>query len=159
MFDVSCLYGADDFYTIQDDAYILWELYPDFDPLESEFAQAMKDVFDLDVIGQHYFVKQNGALEAVWDCTSSPTFQHNPDAIVFAHPIKTAPSPNLNTIVWVELVGDSGGLAKSVYRIDTVEGEPPFIVSSSADWCLSCSINLNVILFIVYPRRYSKFQV
>jgi hypothetical protein len=47
----------------------------------------------------------------------------------------------------VELVNDSGGLANTIYRINTVKGQPAPTVSSTVEWCLSCSIN--VILFIV----------
>jgi hypothetical protein len=54
-------------------------------------------------------------------------------------------------------VKDSGQLANKVYRINTVQGQPPPNVSSSVDCCLSCSIN--AILFIVLPWQFNKCQV
>jgi hypothetical protein len=149
MFDVSCLIGTPQFDTIQTDAFNVWNNYQGSDPLSGDFAQTMQSQFNLAVIGQHYFVtNQNGDLEAVWDLTSGSPFNGNPGAIVFAHKIKTAPSPDgSDNILWVELVKDSGELANTIYRIDTVKGQPASSVSSSFDWCLSCLIN--VMLFIV----------
>jgi hypothetical protein len=148
MFDVSCLYGTPEFATIQNDAFNTWNAFPDVNPLNPGMAQNMQNQYNLTVDGQHYFVDQNGTLEAVWDLTSSGPFTGNPGAIVFAHKIQTADSPDgLNNIVWVELKGDSGQLANTIYRINTVQGQPPGSVSSSVDSCLSCSIN--AILFIV----------
>jgi len=111
--------------------------------LEAGKAQDIKNQFNLTVDGQHYFVKQGNALEAVWDLTSSGPFAGNSGAIVFAHPIQTAPSPDgSDNIKWVELKKISGGLANTVYRVNTVKGQPPSSVSLSVNWCLSCSINL-----------------
>ncbi|KAF8497839.1 hypothetical protein F5888DRAFT_259250 [Russula emetica] len=127
MFDISCLYGKPEFATIQDDAFKLWDSCPrETDPLSATMAQRIKAQFDLTVDGQHYFANKNGKLEAVWDLTSSGPFKGNQDAIVFAHKIQTAPSPDgADNIVWVELKKDSGGLANTVYRINTVKGQPP----------------------------------
>ena len=158
MFDVSCLYGTPEFTTIQTDAFNVWNSCPEMNPLSAQMAQQMQDQFNLTVDGQHYFANQNGALEAIWDLTSSGPFDGNPGAIVFAHKIQTAASPDgPNNIDWVELTKDSGDLANTVYRINTVQGQPPSSVSSFVDWCLSCSIN--IILFIVFPRRCNKCQV
>lgn len=103
------------------------------------------------VIGQHYFANLDGGNnnpEAVWDFTSGSQFYGNPGAIVYAHKVKTTPAPNpTNDIAWVELTKDSGELANTVYRIETISGVADATVSSSVDWCLSCSIN--VISFIV----------
>jgi len=151
MFDVSCLFGTPKFDTIQSDSFNLWNTSPSNDPLDGGLAQQMQTQFNLTVDGQHYFVEQNGNLSAVWDLTSSGPFSGNPGAIVFAHPIQTADSPDgPDNIAWVELKKDSGELANTIYRINTVKGQPPSSVSSSVDWCLSCSNN--VILFIVFPR-------
>lgn len=128
------------------------------DPLSATMAQGIQDQFNATVDGQHYFVSQNGTLEPVWDLTSSGPFAGNSNAIVFAHKVQNASSPDgSDNIAWVELKKDSGGLANTVYRINTVKGQPPPSVSSSVDWCLSCSIN--VILFIVFLRRFNKCQV
>src|SRR6267154_3814360 len=149
MFDVSCLFGTPKFSTIQNDAFNIWNGCPETDPLSAAMAQRMQAQFNLTVDGQHYFANQNGSLKAVWDLTSSGPFTGNPNAIVFAHKVQTAPSPDgPDNIDWVELKKDSGGLANTVYRINTVKGQPPGNVSSSVDWCLFYSIN--VILFIVF---------
>jgi hypothetical protein len=121
-------------------------------------AQKIQHHFNLTIDGQHYFVNQNGTLEAVWDLRSSGLFKGNQNAIVFAHKIESANSTDgPQNIALVELTNDSGGLAKTVYRINTVKGQPPPKVSSSVGCCRSCSIN--VILFIVFPWQFNKCQV
>jgi hypothetical protein len=148
MIDISCLYGQPEFATIQTDAYNIWNSSPETDPLSAGLAQTIQAQFGLTIDGQHYFANQNGVLEAVWDLTSSGPFSGNPGAIVFAHKVQTADSPDgPNNIAWVELKKDSGELANTVYRVNTVQGQPPSSVSSSINWCPSCSIN--VIRFIV----------
>jgi hypothetical protein len=143
MFDISCMFGTPEFATIQTDAFDIWNSCPETNPLSPTMAQAIQNQFNLTVDGQHYFANQNGALKAVWDLTSSGPFKGNNDAIVFAHKVQTAPSPDgADNIDWVELKKDSGGLANTVYRINTVKGQPPGSVSSSVDCCLSCSINV-----------------
>ena len=144
MFDVSCLYPSSEFYSIQNDAFNIWNACPETDPLGEGIALAIQDAYGIYVDGQHYFVMQNGGLEAVWDMRSSGEFEGNPDAIVFAHKIQSSPSPSgPENIDWVELTKDEGSLANTVYRINTVQGQPPPTVSSSVNWCLSCSINVN----------------
>jgi hypothetical protein len=92
-------------------------------------VQAVKSDFNLNVEGQHYFVQQNGTLVPVWDLRSST---NNPNAIVFAQKVKSAPSPDgPDNIAWLELKGISGGLANLIYRVNTVKGQPPSTVSSS----------------------------
>jgi hypothetical protein len=153
LFDVSCLFGTPEFATIQTDAFEAWDSCPDSgtNPLSAAMAQQIQDRFNLTVDGQHYFVNQSNGLEAVWDLTSSGPFKGNSNAIVFAHKVKTANSPDgSDNVAWVELKKDSGGLANTVYRTNTVKGQPPPSVSSSVDWCLSRSIN--VILFSVPPE-------
>jgi hypothetical protein len=149
MFDISCLYGQPEFATIQNDAFNDWNSCPEINPLGAGIAKSIQDKFGLAVDGQHYFANHNGALEAIWDLTSSGPFSGNPGAIVFAHKVQVADSPDgPNNIAWVELKKDDGELANTVYRVNTVQGKPPSSVSSSINWCLvSCSIN--VIRFIV----------
>jgi hypothetical protein len=134
LFDVSRLFGTSGFATIQNDAFNVWNACPEIDPLSAAMAQRIQDQFNLTVDGQHYFVSQNGTLEPVWDLTSSGPFTGNPGAIVFAHKIQTADSPDgSGNVPWLELVKDSGQLANKVYRINTVQGQPPPNVSSSVD--------------------------
>jgi hypothetical protein len=111
--------------------------------LEPELVQLMKNKHNINVEGQHYFVEQNGALVPVWDLRSSGENTGNPNAIVFAQKVKSAPSPNgPKNIDWVELKKLSGGLANQVYRVDTVKGQPPSTVSSSLNFVSVLSINM-----------------
>lgn len=150
MFDVSCLYGTQEFNTIQVDAFNIWNDCPETSPFGEGIAQAIQDSFGLYVDGQHYFVMQNNALVPVWDLTSSGSYAGNENAIVFAQVVDIAPSPDGQNINWVELTRIGGELANTIYRINTVQGLPPPNVSSSVHWCLSCLID--EIHFIVQPR-------
>jgi hypothetical protein len=121
-------------------------------------VQQVKNKYNIDVEGQHYFVEQNGALVPVWDLTSSGENAGNPNAIVFTEKVKSAPSPDgPENVDWVELKKLSGGLANLVYRVDTVKGQPPSTVSSSLDPVPVVSINM--ISFAVHPRQLYKCQV
>ena len=94
--------------------------------------QLVKSKFNLNVEGQHYFVKQDNSLVPVWDLRSSGENTGNPNAIVFAQKVENAPSPDgPENVDWVELKKLSGELANLVYRVDTVKGQPPTTVSSS----------------------------
>ncbi len=146
------MFGTAEFATIQNDAFNLWSNCNSMDPYDAGMAQDMQNQFNLAVDGQHYFVNLNGALSAVWDLTSSGQFNGNPGAIVFAHKIQTAPSPDgSNNIAWVELKKDSGALADTIYRVNTVQGQPPASVSSSVNLYLSYSINVIFFLCSVTP--------
>jgi len=126
MFDISCLYGTPEFSTIQRDVFCDWDACPSFDPLEPGLVQEMEDNFGITEDGAYYFVNQNGTLVPVWDLRSDGPYAGNPNAIVFAQKVKSAPSPDgpVN-IDWVELKKLSGGLANLIYRVDTVQGQPP----------------------------------
>jgi hypothetical protein len=109
----------------------------------------MKTEFNLTVTGQHYFQKLSGPPVPVWDLRADPPFKNNPDAFVVAHKVKSVPSPDgASDVAWLELVKDSGGLANTIYRINTEAGQPAASVSSSVDWCLSCPINV-ILLYSV----------
>ena len=143
MIDISCLNGQPEFATMQTDAYNIWNSCPEIDPLSAGMAQRIQAQFGVTVDGQHYFANHSGVVAAVWDFTSTGPFSGNPGAIVFAHKVQTAASPDgANNVAWVELKKDDGELANTVYRVDTVQGQPPSSVSSPIGWCLSCSINV-----------------
>jgi len=126
LFDMSCLYGTPEFSTIQKDAFYDWEARPSFDPLKPGLVKEIKDHYGITIDGDYYFVEQNGALVPVWDLRSSGPYAGNPNAIVFAQKYKSTPSPDgpVN-IDWVELQKLSGGLANVIYRVKTVQGQPP----------------------------------
>jgi len=158
MFDISCLYGKQEFSTIQNVAFDDWAASPSTNPLEPGLVQLMKDKHNINVEGQYYFVEQNGSLVPVWDFRSSGENAGRSNAIVFAKKVKSAPSPNgPENIDWVELEKVSGDLANLIYRVDTVKGQPPSTVSSSPDFVPVLSIYMNV--FVVHPRQLYKCQV
>jgi hypothetical protein len=146
MFDISCLYGKPEFSTIQKDGFYDWAAYPTFDPLEPGPVQDMKDHYGITEDGGYYFVVQNGALVPVWDLRSNGPYAGNPNAIVFAQKYKSISSPDgpVN-IDWVELTKLSGGLANVIYRVATVQGQPPPTVGS-LNLCLSYLINVLCLL-------------
>ena len=117
----------------------------------------MQAQFNLNATGQHYFQNISGNLAPVFDFRSIGPFAGNSNAFVVAQKDKSIPSPDnpSNDVAWLELTATSGEFANIIYRINTAGGQPPGSVSSSVDWCLSCSIN--VILFIVQPGRYRNF--
>jgi hypothetical protein len=158
LFDISCLYGKPEFATIQNDAYNDWVACSSFEPLELGLLQDMKDHFGLTLDGIYYFVNQNGNLVPVWDLTSSGPYAGNTNAIVYAQKFKTAPSPSgPANIDRVELKKLSGGLANVIYRVDTVQGQPPSTVNSSFNFCLSHLIN--VYIFVVQTWRFCNCQI
>lgn len=140
---MSCLYGTSEFSTIQKDAYNYWKPYWSSDPFEPGYSQLLKSHYEISPYGEYYFVEQNGSLIPVWDLRSTEAYAGNPNAIVYAQKVKNVPSPEGSyNVDWVELKKMSGGLANVIYRVDTVEGQPPSTVSSFLDLCLSCSINV-----------------
>jgi hypothetical protein len=134
MFDISQMYynSPDEFNTVQSDAYGVWSSCSETYPFSAQMAQVMQEQFNITVIGQHYFVSVNGALQAVWDLTSGSEFFGNSGAIVFAEKLYSVHSPDgSQNIDWVELGAISGALASKIYRIETVMGQPPQSVRSS----------------------------
>jgi len=126
MYDMSCLYGTSEFSTIQKDAYNYWNPYWSSDPFEPGYSQVLKSHYGIAPYGEYYFVEQNGSLVPVWDLMSTGAYAGNPDAIVYAQKVKGIPSPEGSyNVDWVELKKMSGGLANLIYRVDTVEGQPP----------------------------------
>ena len=133
MFDISCLYGTSEFGRIQDDAYHVWSKYWSNDPYEHELAARLHRKFDIDIIGQYYFINgPNGTLSPKFDFTSSGPDKGNPEAFVVAAKAGDIPSPSgSKDIDWVRLHGVSGELATDVFRVFTKAGQPPASVSMS----------------------------
>jgi Protein of unknown function (DUF3455) len=133
IFDVSCLFGKPKFSNIQEDAFSIWSGCPSTDPLEPMIAQLFKRLWDIPVVGQHYFVDgDNDTLVPVFDFTSSGQTKGNKSAILFGKKIADVQSPDgSDNIDWLELQKVSGELADNLYRVFTVKGQPPASVSSS----------------------------
>ena len=148
---MSCLYGTPEFSSIHKDSYNYWKPYWSSDPFESGYSELLKSHYGISPYGSYYFLEQNGSLVPVWDLRSTGAYKGNPDAIVYAQKVKNVPSPEGSyNVDWVELKKLSGELANVIYRVDTVEGQPPSTVSSSFDLWLSCSIDF---FFVVHPRQ------
>ena len=144
MFDISCHYGQPEFATIQTDAFNDWSADSGTNPFESGLFQLMKDNYNINVEGQYYFIQQNGTIVPVWDFTTSGENAGNPNAIVIAQKIKSAPSPDgPENIDWAELKKTSGNLANQIYRVNTVKGQPPSTVRSSLGFVTVLSMNMN----------------
>ena len=159
MFDISCLYGTPEFSTISNDAFYDWDAFPSFNPLEPGLVQEMKDHYGITVDGEYYFVQQNGTLVPVWDLRSTGPYAGNPNAIVFAQKVKSTPSPDGPVdIDWVELKKVSGGLANLIYRVDTVQGQPPSTVSSSTQF-VPVLFNQRYTFFVVRPWQLCNRQI
>ena len=96
-------------------------------------AQLFKRLWDIPVVGQHYFVDgDNDTLVPVFDFTSSGQTKGNKSAILFGKKIADVQSPDgSDNIDWLELQKVSGELADNLYRVYTVKGQPPASVSSS----------------------------
>jgi len=128
LFDASCLYGKQEFLSIQEEVFDIWSGCPTQDPSDPGMAQLLKEHWNIDLIIDYYFVQLNGSLVPVFDATSEPSSpaKGNPNAILFAKKIEDVASPDGEVdIDWVVLQEVSGELANDVYRIHTVKGQPP----------------------------------
>lgn len=132
LFDASCLYGSQDFLNIEVDVFDLWTNCPTESPSDSVLASQLKQDWNLDPLGDYYFVDQSDSLVPVFDFRSTGQTTGNPNAIFFGAKNEDAPSPDGDVnIDWLELKHVSGGLANAVYRVFTVLGQPPSKVSFS----------------------------
>jgi len=135
LFDISCLYGKDEFSSIQDHLYNAWN--------ETPANITIQDLISVvgdkpQVLGQHYYVPNpkptagGPAISPKWDFTSDSE-RGKPDAFVIAASVGTLPAPNsTDNINWVQLKNIEGKLADSVYRVDTKGGQPPTSCTAGA---------------------------
>jgi hypothetical protein len=118
--------------TVEIDVFNLWDECPSNDPKDSGVAQLLEQNWILEPLGDHYFDNLNNTLVPVFDFTSTGQNTGNPNAIFFGKKIEDILSPDgTDNVDWVELQNVSGELANTVYRVKTVEGQPPATVSSS----------------------------
>lgn len=114
------------------DVFNLWDECPGDDPKDSKVAELLDQNWVLKPLGDHYFDSLNSTLVPVFDFTSTGQNKGNTNAIFFGKKIEDALSPDgTDNVDWVELQNVGGGLASTVYRVKTVEGQPPATVSSS----------------------------
>ena len=147
MFDISCLYGQNEFSTIQEDAYQFWDQLPCVDPFDPYIAQLVNQMWGIPVIGQHYFVNQGNNLVPVFDFSSTGQDNGNSSANFFGEKAEDVPSPDgPQNVVWLQINSVSGELASIVYRVYTVQGQPPATVSSSRPLDLLAMYNQRMFL-------------
>ena len=144
LFDISCLYGTDEFAKIQDDAFDIWQKCPNLNPSESNLIHELSHKYKIPLLGYHYFINDNGTLHPEFDFTSTGPNKGNPNAFVVAAKAVDVPAPNSSQDVdWLELTAVSGKLADAVYRVYTRGGQPPTSVSSLLYWTCSIDVTLN----------------
>ncbi|KAI9465663.1 hypothetical protein BJY52DRAFT_1241770 [Lactarius psammicola] len=121
LFDISTLFGEPEFSTIQDDAFGIWSSCPGTNPLEAGLAPRLSK-FGIKPLGQHVFVNFNGALSPKFDFTQATG---NPNNFVVAAKTGDIPAPSSSDVDWLELKRVDGGLADTVFRVNTRAGKPP----------------------------------
>jgi len=136
MFDISCLYGQNEFQSIEQDAYNFWNASSYvINPWESSLADQVNQNWNISVIGQHYFVNQGDtSLTPVFDFSSTGKNNGNPNAIFFGATNDDVNSPDgPNNVNWLQIDQvPPNGLASTVYRVNTVQGQQPISVTGPA---------------------------
>jgi hypothetical protein len=141
MYDISGFYNTEQFYTLPNDAYNLWDssYWSYYDP--SVYSQQMKS-HNVTVYGKFYSIQQNGVLIPVWELTSIGSDADNSIATIYGQKVNSVPSTNgTYNVDWAEYKAWGGGASK-IYSVDTVGGQPPSSVSSSLDLYLSCLVDV-----------------
>jgi hypothetical protein len=139
MFDISCLYGQNEFQSIEQDAYNFWNASSKSNPLDSSLAQQVNQKWNIPVIGQLYFVNQGpGPFTHVFDFSSTGKNKGNPNATFFGSTNDDVVSPDgVKNVNWLQIDQvPPNGLTRTVYRVNTVLGQQPVsdkerVVSSS----------------------------
>lgn len=125
LFDITSLYPGPSFKDIQSDAYITWAYNIIKNPLDPALAKLFANRYNVPVSGQHYFIKSDGQLAPVWDFRSDGSTKGNQKAVVVAKVTGDITSPTHPTALdWQELSRVSGELADTIFRTDTIGGDP-----------------------------------
>lgn len=115
---------------------------------QSELVTRLQNEFNLNLLGQHYFIQRSGNtnLSPVWDFRSTTG---NSNAIMIAIKTGDLPAPTgPGDIDWLELKKVSGGLAGELLRVFTHAGQPPPSVRLSI--CCVVFDQCDFFLFIVH---------
>ncbi|KAF7373946.1 hypothetical protein MSAN_00607000 [Mycena sanguinolenta] len=125
LMDISCLDHTPEFATVQTRAFEIWDRAPAGTSATSIGAHVGAPHLD----GFHYFVTSPSGtgLSPKWDFTSTGRFAGNATAFVLGAKVGDilAPTDPATNIDWLELTAVEGDLASTVFRIDTVNGQPP----------------------------------
>ncbi|KAJ7668946.1 hypothetical protein B0H17DRAFT_1247984 [Mycena rosella] len=121
LFDISCLEKSQ-FASVQTKAYTAWDS-PAAGACASEIGSR---VGAPKLLGFHYFVTSPSGtgISPKWDFTSTARV---PTAYVIGAKTGdiTAPTASATNVDWLELNGVQGALATKIFRVDTVNGQPP----------------------------------
>ncbi|KAJ7728346.1 hypothetical protein B0H16DRAFT_1330987 [Mycena metata] len=134
LFDILCLDTTPAFAAIQTLGFDVWKALPasfTADDLGAKIGPPL-------LLGFHYFVTSPSGtgLSPKWDFTSTGKFAGNSSAFVLGAKVGdiTAPADPAVNIDWLALNNAEGSLASKIFRIDTVNGQPPTsCVAGSAD--------------------------
>ena len=132
--DASCLATQQDFATSQTALFNLWSADPA--SIQESIAALAREHLP-GVLGQHYFVpnpKTGVGLSPKWDFTSAK-LAGDADAFMIGAVNSSIPSPDApaSDVTWLHVVNVEGGLADTIFRFDTVGGQPPSSVRGLRD--------------------------
>ncbi|KAJ7728345.1 hypothetical protein B0H16DRAFT_1734715 [Mycena metata] len=124
---ISCLDTTPAFGVIQTLGFDFWKALParvTADDLGAKIGPPL-------LLGFHYFVTSPSGtgLSPKWDFTSTGRFSRNSSAFVLGAKVGdiTAPADPAVNIDWLALNNAEGSLASKIFRIDTVNGQPPHL--------------------------------
>ncbi|KAK7044391.1 hypothetical protein R3P38DRAFT_162617 [Favolaschia claudopus] len=126
LFDISCLVKTPAFANIQTVAQMAWSVLP---PKVSATTIGEK-LGAPALLGFHYFIPNpitGTGLSPKWDFTSTGKFKGDASAFIVAAKAANiaAPQDSAKNVDWLMLNNVQGSLATQVFRVDTVNGQPP----------------------------------
>jgi len=125
LFDISCLDKKPEFATVQTTAFDIWSKAPASVKATSIGSRVSAPVLR----GFHYFVTSPSGtgISPIWDFRSTGKFAGNATAYVLGAKVGDikAPTNSPVNVDWLALNGVQGDLASKIFRIDTVNGQPP----------------------------------
>ena len=132
--DFSCNTSDASFATIQNDIYDAWNNAAQSESIQDVIASVLAENPPRN-LGQHYFVTNPTTGQGVspkWDFTASGENKGNVDAYVIGKGVGNLASPDDSSkdVAWLQVQNVEGKLADTVYRFDTVSGQPPSSVSA-----------------------------
>ncbi|GBE88620.1 hypothetical protein SCP_1400250 [Sparassis crispa] len=151
LFDVSCVVNESFFQSLPNMLYNAWT------SLDDGFT--ILDIIDIlhfanppEVLAQHYFVPNpvtGSGLSPKWDFTSSGFFEGVSNAFVIAKANGTLPSPDNSTldITWLEVTRVEGDIASTVFRLNTIGGQPPSTCSYGQSQNISVKYTSNYLFY------------
>ncbi|KAF7318718.1 hypothetical protein HMN09_00383700 [Mycena chlorophos] len=137
LFDISCLVGTSSFSTVQDTAYTSWSSAPSSESNAEDIPSIGSAAGAGALLGYHYFVTSPSGtgISPEWDFTSTGANAGNAQAYVIGAKVGdlAAPEDSSVNVDWLELDNAKGELASQIFRIDTVNGQPPHSCDPTTD--------------------------